>query len=140
MEERSEWAKFINLSLLAIVTRAANDPSPKFLQLLQRRWKAPTRPSPGGKCLLTLSHFTFKTLNGHKPKVGRCEIILRDGALGIYDLCVRVPIPCLLTMFRRLFSLVVNIVLNVKALVGAFNQEKALVEAFSALVKTTRRI
>ena len=29
-----------------------------------------------------------------------------------------------------------NSVLNVKALVGAFNQEKALVEAFSVIVKT----
>ena len=45
-----------------------------------------------------------------------------------YDLCVRVPISCLLTMFRCLFSIVVNIVLNVKALLAsAFNQEKALV-------------
>ena len=55
-----------------------------------------------------------------------------------YDLCVRVPISCLLTMFRRLFSLVVNIVLNVKALVGAFNQEKALVGAFSVIVKSSQ--
>ena len=30
----------------------------------------------------------------------------------------------------------VNNVLNVKALVGAFNQEKALVGAFSVIVKT----
>ena len=29
-----------------------------------------------------------------------------------------------------------NSVLNVKALVGAFNQEKALVEAFSVIVKS----
>ena len=29
-----------------------------------------------------------------------------------------------------------NIVLNVKVLVGAFNQEKALVGAFSVIVKT----
>ena len=30
-----------------------------------------------------------------------------------------------------------NIVLNVRALVGAFNQEKALVGAFSVIVKTS---
>ena len=31
-----------------------------------------------------------------------------------------------------------NSVLNVKALVGIFNQEKALVEAFSVIVKSLR--
>ena len=41
------------------------------------------------------------------------------------------PISHLLSVFRRLFS-----VLNVIALVGAFNQEKALVETFSVIVKT----
>ena len=33
-------------------------------------------------------------------------------------------------------SICLNSVLNVKALVGAFNQEKALVGAFSVIVKT----
>ena len=40
-------------------------------------------------------------------------------------------------MFRRLFSIVsFNSVLNVKALVGTFNQEEVLVWAFSMIVKT----
>ena len=34
------------------------------------------------------------------------------------------------------FSIVSNSVINVKALVGAFNQEKALEGAFSVIVKT----
>ena len=33
-----------------------------------------------------------------------------------------------------------NSVLNVDALVGAFHQEKALVGAFSVIVKTSRRL
>ena len=37
---------------------------------------------------------------------------------------------------QRLFSIGLNSVLNVKALVGAFNQEKALVGAFSVIMKT----
>ena len=41
MEERSEWAKFINLSLLAIVTRAANDPSPKSFTITTEKVKGP---------------------------------------------------------------------------------------------------
>ena len=49
-----------------------------------------------------------------------------------YDNCVGVPISCILTIFRCLFS----IVSYVKALAGAFNQEKALVGAFSVIVKT----
>ena len=35
---------------------------------------------------------------------------------------------------------ILHSVLNVKALVGAFNQEKALVEAFSVIVKTLRKV
>ena len=35
---------------------------------------------------------------------------------------------------------ILNIVLNVKALVGAFNQEKALVGAFSVIVQLHRLI
>ena len=38
---------------------------------------------------------------------------------------------------QRLFSIVSYSVLNVKVLVGAFNQEKALVEAFSVIVKSS---
>ena len=53
-----------------------------------------------------------------------------------FDLCIGIPISCLLTMFRRMFSTVSYSVLNVKALVGAFNQEKAQVGAFSVIMKT----
>ena len=35
-------------------------------------------------------------------------------------------------------SMYVNSVLNVKAIVGAFNQERALVGAFSMIVKSSR--
>ena len=42
-----------------------------------------------------------------------------------YDNCVRL-------------ALCLNSILNVKALVGAFNQEKALVGAFSMIVKSSR--
>ena len=41
---------------------------------------------------------------------------------------------------QRLFSIVHYSVLNVKALVGAFNQEKALVGAFSVIVQLHRLI
>ena len=55
------------------------------------------------------------------------------------DFCVGVPISCLLTLGSMPVEhsvLTLNSVLNVKALVGAFNQEKALVGAFSVIVKT----
>ena len=45
-----------------------------------------------------------------------------------------VYLPCLGTCL----AWCLNSVLNVKALVGAFNQEKALVEAFSVIVKSSR--
>ena len=47
-----------------------------------------------------------------------------------YDLCVGVPISRLLTV--RSMSVSCS-VLNVKAIVGAFNQEKALVGALSMI-------
>ena len=50
-----------------------------------------------------------------------------------YDLCIDIPISCLLTVGSMPVK---HSVLNVKALVGAFNQEKALVGAFSVIVKT----
>ena len=40
---------------------------------------------------------------------------------------------------QRPFSIVSYSVLNVKAVVAAFNQEKALVGAFSVIVKTFQR-
>ena len=55
-----------------------------------------------------------------------------------YDFCVGVPISCLLTVGST-FS-IFDIDLNVKALVGTFNQEKALVGAFSVIVKLHRLI
>ena len=39
-------------------------------------------------------------------------------------------------MFKDLFSTVSNEFLNVKVLMGAFNQEKAFEGAFSTIVKT----
>ena len=48
-----------------------------------------------------------------------------------YDLCVGVPISRLRGLMPIYHS-----VLNMKALVGAFNQEKALVGALSVIVKT----
>ena len=53
-----------------------------------------------------------------------------------YDFCVGVPISRLLTVGS---TPVYHSVLNVKALVGVFNQEKALVGAFSVIVKFSRR-
>merc|ERR1712079_758813 len=50
-----------------------------------------------------------------------------------YDFCVGDPISRPLTVGS---TPVYNSVLNVKTLVGAFNQEKALVGAFSVIVKT----
>ena len=51
-----------------------------------------------------------------------------------YDSCVGIPI---LLCFGTCLALCLNsFVLNVKALVGSFNQEKALVGAFSVIVKT----
>ena len=43
-------------------------------------------------------------------------------------------LPCLGARLAKCF----NSVLNVKALVGAFNQEKALVGAFSVIVKSSQ--
>ena len=43
-------------------------------------------------------------------------------------------------VYLRPFSIVSLFVLNVKALVGAFNQEKALVGAFSVIVQLHRLI
>ena len=51
----------------------------------------------------------------------------------LYDFCVGDPISRLLTVGSTLIQ---YSVLYVKALVGAFNQEKALVGAFSVIVKT----
>ena len=51
------------------------------------------------------------------------------------DLCVDISISFLLTMVRGLF---ISIVVNVKRLVGAFNQEKVLIGAFYVIVKTSR--
>ena len=47
-----------------------------------------------------------------------------------YDNCVGIQISCLLNAH---FAQCLNSVLNVKALVGAFNQEKALAGAFSVI-------
>ena len=53
-----------------------------------------------------------------------------------YDFCVGVPILCLLTVGSTPVShSVFDSVLNVKAVAGAFNQEKALVGAVSVIVK-----
>ena len=54
------------------------------------------------------------------------------------DLCVCVPISHLLTMgsMSILHSLNSNSVFNAKVVVAAFNQEKALVGAYSMIVKT----
>ena len=54
-----------------------------------------------------------------------------------YDYCVGVPISHLLTVGS---TPVQHSVLNVKALVGAYNQEKALVGAFSVIVQLHRLI
>ena len=50
-----------------------------------------------------------------------------------YDFCVGIPISCLLTVGS---TPVQHSVLNMEAVVAAFNQEKALVGAFSMIVKT----
>ena len=59
-----------------------------------------------------------------------------------YDFCTGVPISCLLTMGSMpvQHSVFINSVFNVKALVGAFNQEKAIVGAFSVIVQLLRLI
>ena len=49
-----------------------------------------------------------------------------------YDFCVDVPISRLLTMGS---TPILHSVSNVKLLIGTFNQEKALVGAFSVIVK-----
>ena len=54
-----------------------------------------------------------------------------------YDSCAGVPLSCLLTVGS---TPVQHSVLNVKALVGAFNQGKALVGAFSVIVQLHRLI
>ena len=54
-----------------------------------------------------------------------------------YDPCVGVPISHLFTVGSMpVYHSVLNSVLNVKALIGAFNQETALVGAFSGIVET----
>ena len=50
----------------------------------------------------------------------------------LYDFCVGIPMSRLLTVGS---TPVQNSVLNMKAVVGAFNQEKALVMAFYVIVK-----
>ena len=55
----------------------------------------------------------------------------------LYDFYVGVPISRLLTVGS---TPVQHSVLNVKALVGAFNQEKALLGAFSVIVQLHRLI
>ena len=50
-----------------------------------------------------------------------------------YDFCIGVPISRLLTVGS---TPVQHSVLNVKAVIATFNQEKALVGAFSVIVKT----
>ena len=57
-----------------------------------------------------------------------------------YDFCVGVPISRLLTVGSMpvQHSKCLNSVLNVKALEGAFNQEKAVVGAFSVIVQLHR--
>ena len=54
-----------------------------------------------------------------------------------YDNCVADPISCLLTVGSMPVK---HSALNVKALAGAFNQEKALVGVFSAIVQLHRLI
>ena len=51
---------------------------------------------------------------------------------------IKPPVPYhpILVSAPHIYLLWVNSVLNVKALVGTFNQEKALVGAFSVIVKT----
>ena len=59
-----------------------------------------------------------------------------------YDLCVCIPISCLPTYrntaWVKAHCLILNSVLNVKALVGNFNWEKALEGAFAVIVKSSR--
>ena len=57
-----------------------------------------------------------------------------------YDLGVKIPISRLLTMSNAYLALCLNSVLNVKALEGAFNQEKTLAGAFSVIVQLSRLI
>ena len=52
----------------------------------------------------------------------------------LYDFCIVDPILHLLTMGSKPVQ---HSVLNVKALVGAFNQEKALIRAFAMIVKSS---
>ena len=52
------------------------------------------------------------------------------------DLCVSIPKAFYLLWVNACIAQCLNSVLNVKALVGTFNQEKALVGAFSMIVKT----
>ena len=56
--------------------------------------------------------------------------------LVLYDFCVGVPISRSLSVGSTRVKHSHNCVLNVIALVGAFNQKKALVGAFSVIVKT----
>ena len=53
-----------------------------------------------------------------------------------YDICVGDPISHLLTVGVNIYLVqCLNSVINVKAVVAAFNQEKALVGAFSVIVQ-----
>ena len=54
-----------------------------------------------------------------------------------YNFCISIAIPCLV---NACLAQCLNSVLNVKGLVGALNQEKALVGAFSLIVQLRRLI
>ena len=68
--------------------------------------------------------------------LGLAKLTMLTNPLVPYDSCVGVPISCLFTVGSSIVSLSLYSVLNVKALVGSFNQEKALAGAFSMIVKT----
>ena len=57
-----------------------------------------------------------------------------------YDICVGIPFSCRIKLHRpwinARLTYCLNSVLNVEVLIGDFNQEKALVGAFSVIVKT----
>ena len=53
-----------------------------------------------------------------------------------YDLCIGVPyLNVYFQWVNTCLALCLDIILNVKTLAGAFNQEKALVGAFSVIVQ-----
>ena len=71
---------------------------------------------------------------GHK---GQLVSIVSHSCLSIMIIVLASQFHVYLPRGQCLFCIVsVNSVLNVKALVGAFNQEEALVGAFSVIVKT----